>query len=98
MTSYTLRIGETTKQTQDQRWTKRVTDLLVGKTIVDVAFMSDAEMRDHGWSSRAVMFRLSTGEWIYPSQDDEGNGAGSLFTTHRQCSTIPALDPIEEQL
>ena len=84
-------------QTQDQRWTKRVTDLLLNKTIVEVAFMSNAEMRDHGWDSRAVMFRLSTGEWIYPSQDDEGNGAGSLFTTHRQCSTIPALDPIEEQ-
>lgn len=84
-------------QTQDQRWTKRVTDLLLNKTIVEVAFMSDKEMRDHGWSSRAVMFRLSTGEWIYPSRDDEGNGPGSLFTTHKQLSTIPALNPIKEQ-
>lgn len=33
-----------TAQTQDQRWTERVTDLLVGKTIVAVAFMSDKEL------------------------------------------------------
>ena len=84
-------------QTQDQRWTQRVSDLLLNKTIVEVAFMSDKEMRDHGWDSRAVMFRLNTGEWVYPSQDDEGNGAGSLFTTHKQLSTIPALYPMKEQ-
>ena len=83
-----------TAQTRDQRWAQRVTDLLLGKKIVAVRFMTDAEMRDHGWDSRAVTFRLSSGEWIYPAQDDEGNGAGSLFTTHKQLSTIPALDPI----
>jgi len=55
-------------------------------------------MHDLGWSSRAVMFRLSTGEWVYPSQDDEGNGPGSLFTTHQTLTTIPALSAVEDQL
>ena len=85
-------------KTQEQRWTKSVSDLLLSKTIVEVAFMTDAEMRNHGWSSRAVMFRLSTGEWVYPSQDDEGNVPGSLFTTNQQLSTIPALSAVEDQL
>lgn len=87
----TPRFGLSLIDDQEQQWTKRVSDLLLNKRILEVAFMTEAEMRDHGWNHRAVMLRLSSGEWIYPSQDDEGNGAGSLFTTSEQCSTIPAL-------
>ena len=93
-----LTSGETTQQTQDQRWTQRVSDLLLNKTIVEVCFMTNKEMRDHDWNNRAVMFRLNTGEWVYPSRDDEGNGPGSLFTTHKQLSTIPSLSAVEDQL
>ena len=50
-----LTSGETTQQTQDQRWTQRVSDLLLNKTIVEVCVMTN----------RAVMFRLNTGEWVF---------------------------------
>ena len=75
-------------------WITLATELLLHKTIVAVRFMTNEEMHDYGWTHCAVMFRLNTGEWVYPSQDDEGNGPGALFTTSEAVPTIPALSPV----
>ena len=78
--------------TQHAAWVTRVTALLLNKRIVDVRFMSSADMEAHDWEAGPVMFQLNTGEWVDPSQDDEGNGPGSLFTTSDTLPIIPALD------
>ena len=78
--------------TQHAVWMARVTALLINKRIVDVRFMSSADMEAHEWDAGPVMFQLHTGEWVYPSMDDEGNGPGSLFTTSASLPIIPALD------
>lgn len=78
----------------NELWITFSTKLLLHKTIVAVRVMTDAEMHEHGWTRCAVMFRLNTGEWVYPSQDNEGNGPGALFTTSDTVPTIPTLRPV----
>ena len=39
---------------------------------------------------RSVM-QLDDGNLVYPSQDDEGNGAGALFTNDKKNPTLPVL-------
>lgn len=60
-------------------WNAYATKALTGKKIVNVRYMSKAEMDAHGWYNRALVIQLDDGTLIYPSQDDEGNGAGALF-------------------
>jgi hypothetical protein len=77
---------------RNAEWTRRVRKLLLNKKIVAVHFMTVTEQKECGWDEGAVLFQLSTGEWVYPSRDDEGNGPGSLFTTSTELPIIPVLD------
>jgi len=43
------------------------------------------------WSSKPVCFQLDDGTWLYPSQDDEGNNGGALFTTSKVESCLPVM-------
>ena len=63
-------------------WTEKAKSNLVGRTIVDVRYMTQKEKRDMYWCDRPVVLILDDGSEIYPSQDDEGNGAGALFGTN----------------
>lgn len=72
-------------------WTKVAADLLVGRTIVKVRYLTDEERDLIGFSSRAVVLQLDNGLLVYPSQDDEGNDAGALFTTDEKHGTLPVL-------
>jgi hypothetical protein len=58
-----------------------VDDQIVGSTIIDIRPMTKAEMESEGWEKREVpmVLVLSSGTILYPSQDTEGNDAGSLF-------------------
>jgi len=69
---------ETSAQ-QTKRWTKYAKEHLKGRTIKDVRYMTPSELSDLGWYSRPIVLVLDNGTLLYPSQDDEGNGAGSLF-------------------
>jgi hypothetical protein len=60
-------------------WNAYATKNLTGKKIINVRYMSQAEMDALGWHSRALVIQLDDGTLIYPSQDDEGNNAGALF-------------------
>lgn len=73
------------------RWTKDVSALLVGRTIKSVRYMDMKEKDDLGWMSRAVVLELDNGLLLYPSQDDEGNDAGAIFTTSKKLPTIPVI-------
>lgn len=81
---------ETSKQTE-QRWTKIAKDMLEGRTIKKVRYLSVSEMEDLGWYNRCVVIVLDDGNIIYPSRDDEGNDAGSLFTMNSDNPTLPVI-------
>ena len=70
---------------------KRAADLLVDRTIVEVRYMNADERDAHDWLQSAIVLVLDNGMCVYPSIDDEGNGAGSLFTTDLNLHTIPSI-------
>ena len=52
---------------------------LVGRTIVNVRWMTDEERDVAGWDSTPITLQLDDGTLLWPSMDDEGNDAGALF-------------------
>ncbi len=74
-----------------KEWETDISKLLVGKKIVAIRYMDKTEMENHGWSSGALLIQLDDGTIIYPSCDDEGNGAGALFTNSEEMPTIPVM-------
>tara|TARA_B110000263_G_C14994361_1_gene367458 strand:- start:151 stop:384 length:234 start_codon:yes stop_codon:yes gene_type:complete len=67
----------------EDRWNKRA-KALEGRKIIKVEYMSEEEANDIGWTDRPVCIGLDDGSWIYPSMDDEGNNAGSLFSSNKK--------------
>ena len=57
----------------------------VGRTITEVRAMTDEEMLAQGWSrtihGNPPVLVLDDGTLLFPSKDEEGNGAGALFGT-----------------
>ena len=72
-------------------WADKAADVLLGKTIVRVRYITANEMRDLYWDRAGVVFELSDGTIVYPSQDDEGNGPGALFTSNENTPVIPVI-------
>ncbi len=75
----------------EQRWTSIASKMLVGRKIVQVRYMDDKESEALGWGERCLVIQLDDGNIIYPAQDDEGNGAGALFTNDKKNPTLPVI-------
>lgn len=75
----------------EQEWAEKIKKLLVGKKIVDVCYMTDAEAKDSGWDFKPIQIKLDNGSWLTPVQDDEGNDGGSLFTNVKEVPVIPTM-------
>ena len=73
------------------KWTADTAKLLVGRVITEVRYLTEEERDNLGWNSRSIVIILNDGTAIYPSQDDEGNDAGALFTTSKTLPTIPVI-------
>lgn len=73
------------------KWSAKAHDRLKGKTVSRVRYMTDREMNAMGWYNRAVVIEFTDGHWILPSQDDEGNNAGALFTSFGDLHKIPTI-------
>lgn len=73
------------------QWAARIGSAITGKRIVEVRYMTDKEVEDLGWYSSAVVLVLDDGHMLFPSQDDEGNNAGSLFSTYENLNTFPVI-------
>ena len=54
-------------------------DPLVGRKIVAARHMTPAEAKAQAWYQAAPVLELDDGTILFPSRDDEGNGAGALF-------------------
>ena len=61
---------------------------LVGRKIVLTRYLTDEEVTDMGWDQKAIVIFLDDGTYLFPSRDDEGNGAGALFTSIPGYETI----------
>ncbi len=59
-------------------WIDRARELIVGRKIVDVRWLSDAEMRANAWSTTCPVVILDDGTHLIPAADDEGNQAGVI--------------------
>jgi len=79
------------KKSLTDKWTKIAEKQLLGKKIVKVRYMTEEEMESLGWYSRCVVMQLDDGNIVYPSQDDEGNNAGALFTNDKKENVLPVL-------
>ena len=77
--------------TTKEKWTKKAEDILLNRKIVKVEYMSKDECESAYWYKRPVCMLLDSGVWIYPSQDDEGNDGGALFTTDDTETCLPVL-------
>lgn len=67
----------------------------VGQTIQAVRWMTTEEMEQEGWDRPAVILEMVEGGKIYASQDEEGNGPGTLFGIDRNGEQIYIV-PIKE--
>ena len=72
-------------------WTERCKKHLVGKKIVQVRYLNKKEMDDLGWEQIPLVIFFDDGGYMFPSQDDEGNDGGSLFTSFKDLPTIPVI-------
>ena len=62
-----------------KKWTKVASDILVGRTITEVAYLTKTEAEeDFGWHKRPITFTLDNGTIIIAQMDDEGNDGGVL--------------------
>jgi hypothetical protein len=62
-----------------KRWTDLSKEVLQGKTITEVRYLNDEEMKMMGWYKRPICFFLNDGTSCILSCDDEGNDGGVLF-------------------
>lgn len=73
-------------------WNKIAQDVLQGRTIVSVRYMTEAEQRDLMWSKKPIVITLDNGTLAFLSADDEGNDGGSLFyITKGESHVLPTL-------
>jgi len=58
-----------------------MSDDIEGKKIVALRQMTKAELKREGWENEqgCMCLELEGGSILYPSRDEEGNGAGALF-------------------
>ncbi len=66
----------------EDRWTKSAENVLLGKKIIAVEYISEDEAEDMGWHSRPIAFKLDDGTWVVAQCDDEGNNGGVLAYSH----------------
>ena len=74
-----------------RRWENEARELLVGRTIRNVHYMAAADVAAQCWDRAALMIELEDGTRIWPSQDEEGNGPGALFTSSDKTPILPVI-------
>ena len=72
-------------------WRVLAGEKLIGRTIMEVRYLTDEEMEDCCWYEKSLVIIFENGEYIFASSDDEGNNAGALFTSWQDLPTIPTI-------
>ena len=74
-----------------KQWSERASKLLVGRKIKSVSYMTPKEESDAGWDRAPLVIELDNDVVIFASSDDEGNGAGALFTSSEKQPCFPVI-------
>jgi hypothetical protein len=75
-----------------EHWGNLASNFLVGKTIRRVRYLNDIEKEDIGWNKSSLVIEFTDGHWIIAMSDDEGNEAGSLWTSRQsEINVIPTI-------
>lgn len=80
-----------TKSALQNQWAAKVREHLVGRTITDVQYLPAREQNEMMWDRSGIVLILDDGNSVYPSQDDEGNGPGALFTSFEDLPIVPVI-------
>lgn len=73
------------------KWENKIKDLLIGRKIVAVQYMSEKQVEETGWYKRPIIIVFDDDSYIIPMMDDEGNDGGALATSSEELPTIPVL-------
>ena len=79
------------KDKTTDRWEKKISSELVGKTIAKIEYLSPKEGEEMMWYKLPLVIIFTDGSWIFPMADDEGNDGGSLATSIEGLETIPVM-------
>jgi hypothetical protein len=75
-----------------EHWGNLASNFLVGKTIRRVRYLNDRETEDIGWTKSGLVIEFTDGHWIIAMSDDEGNEAGSVWTSSQsEINVIPTI-------
>jgi len=75
-----------------EHWGNLASNFLVGKTIRRVRYLNDRETEDIGWIKSGLVIEFTDGHWIVAMSDDEGNEAGSVWTSSQsEINVIPTI-------
>ena len=79
-------------------WEDKSRALLRDRVVHEVRYLTPEESSDIGWEGEcSLVIQLNdindkrTPVLVFPARDEEGNGAGVLFTDDSDLSTIPML-------
>jgi len=80
-----------------KRWTKVAEDVLLGRRILKVEYMSSKECNEYMWYKRPITFILDNGTRVIAQMDDEGNDGGVLTClTDKTEEILPVLGVEDE--
>jgi hypothetical protein len=86
------------RELMNNKWTKQINNLLVGKTIKKVEWLNaDESYRLFGWHYQPCEIHLDDGTILTPSADDEGNNAGAIFTNNEIGTLHVERYPVSEK-
>ena len=81
-----------------KRWTKVAEDVLLGRRILKVEYMSSKECNEYMWYKRPITFILDNGTRVIAQMDDEGNDGGVLAClTNKAEEILPVLGVEDEE-
>ena len=81
-----------------KRWTKIAEDVLLGRRILKVEYMSSKECNEYMWYKRPITFILDNGTRVIAQMDDEGNDGGVLAClTNKAEEILPVLGVEDEE-
>ena len=80
-----------------KRWTKVAEDVLLGRRILKVEYMSSKECNEYMWYKRPITFILDNGTRVIAQMDDEGNDGGVLTCLTKDKEEILPVLGVEDE-
>ena len=80
-----------------KRWTKVAEDVLLGRRILKVEYMSSKECNEYMWYKRPITFILDNGTRVIAQMDDEGNDGGVLACLNDKAEEILPVLGVEDE-